>query len=130
MNEPLFTAPTPPTFAEIVGRDAMMALRQYDLANRKGIDSIWRDPRGRTPQQMFDLLGNKAARIVAGSAATTQHIAAQFALAGIPYTPPALPVGATLVLNEDGTVTATLPPKPPRPGSTVVTGAPGVEVVG
>lgn len=130
MNEPLFTPPAPPSFADTVGRDAMMALRQYDLANRKGIDAIWRDPRGRTPQQMFDLLGNKAARIVAGSAATTQHIAAQFALAGFAYTPPALPEGATLVINEDGTVTATKPAPAPRPGSTVVTGAPGVEVVG
>lgn len=65
---------------------------------------VWKNP-DFTPQEIFDTYGSNAARIVMGSAATTEYLITQYAIAGVPYVPPTLPVGVSLTLNQDGTVT-------------------------
>lgn len=122
--EPLFVEPAPPaplTPEQLIQRKAIKianlkkrcgnitarALKQLDAAHREGLNAIWADP-DLTPVEAFAALGNTAARLVQGSKATTDYLVAQFAVAGVPYTPPVLPENITLTLNEDGTVTVNI----------------------
>lgn len=88
-------------------------LKTTDLIHREGLALIWADP-DYTPAEAFAAVGKNGYRLVAGSIGTTQFLVQQYALAGVPYTPPALPPDLVLVpVDAEGTLTVVHDPSIP-----------------
>lgn len=92
---------------------ASRSLSQHDRDHRQGLAYIWKNPQGKTPEEVFEILGPKGRALVEGSANCAVYLAAQYALAGgvphpdgipRPYVPPALPFGVSLTFNPDNSV--------------------------
>jgi hypothetical protein len=106
--------PTEPTQAEIksaalstikseVIADAKAMLDTLDARHRMAFARVWEHPR-LTPAEAVSALGTDAIAIFTGSSAIGEFLAAQYAVGGSDYTPPAVPEWATLVAVQDGSM--------------------------
>jgi len=68
---------------------------------------VWQNPFGLTPQEVFDLYGKKAAKLLAVSVATINYLNYARAFLRNPgeVIKSLKPAGTTLTVNPDGTVT-------------------------
>ena len=128
MSTPIFVvpsppaAPTPPTTVQLqaqlqqqVKNKASQAFQQMVRQQNDGINAIWHNPNGLTPQQAVDALGTDAARIFAAHGALTNAVvaavsadnAAMTALnpAYVPVAAPILKPTFTWTVNSNGTIT-------------------------
>lgn len=102
---PLFTSLSVEQQIELsITGAAQRSLSSHDRDHRQGLAYIWKNPQGKTPEQVFAILGPKGKKLVIGSAAVGDYLEFQYGLAGVPYTKPALPFGVTLTFNEDDSV--------------------------
>jgi hypothetical protein len=112
----LFNAltPTAPTEAETkalalstvkveVISDAKAMLDTLDARHRMAFARVWSHP-VLTPAEAVAALGTDAIAIFTGSSAIGEFLAAQYAVGGLEYTPPAVPSWATLVPAQDGSM--------------------------
>lgn len=89
--------------ADRIKRMAATGFRQLSQIQAQGIQTVWNNPRGLTPQQVCDALGTDAGLIFQMHGQLTDAAVAMATADGLEYTP-ALPTNAFTV-NEDGTVT-------------------------
>jgi hypothetical protein len=81
------------------------ALRSHNLSLvDEALQLIWHNPKGLTPQQVFDLLGSKAGPLIQAKDYLWPLIVASTA-EGETLPKDHKPEGVTLKINEDGTVT-------------------------
>lgn len=76
---------------------------QLAHTQKRGIDLVWHNPRGLTPQEVCDGLGTDAGSVFRLHSELTKTLVTVATLDGVDYTP-ALPTNAYQV-NDDGTVT-------------------------
>jgi hypothetical protein len=115
--------PTEPTQAEIkaaalstikaeVVSDAKAMLDTLDARHRMAFARVWNHPL-LTPAEAVAALGTDAIAIFTGSSAIGEFLAAQYAIGGAEYTPPAVPEWASLVPAQDGSMSVV--GQPPAP---------------
>ena len=101
----LFAPPTPEQQTARILADTLDGAKNV---NRSALDNallmIWSNPYGLTPQQVFNILGTRAAALLQLKALIVPLLEAAFP--GEPISDPK-PANVNLVTNEDGTVTVT-----------------------
>ena len=102
----LFTPPTPQQCTERTLADALVGAASVNLSTLENLERIiWANPWGLEPQEVFDILGEKASQLLALKAALLPLLAA--AASAAKSRPPIelKPEGVALTINADGTVT-------------------------
>lgn len=97
--------------AQRIGQLTAAGYDQLVRLQREGIDLVWRNADGLTPQQVCDALGTSAAKVFAIHSALTQALVSAQQADGIPVSV-ALPTHE-YVINPDGTVSVAADPLAP-----------------